>query len=153
MARYRQARRMGRDEDFDLESELKDLKDDPESDVRDVLAAVVSSCDPDMLSELSSALREVVENIDRGGNLTQWSEDRRFVRDQRRRQAKDRRRLGRDDLEPRGSVPSSGIERFASQPEYRREEGEDRRRMAGDVRMALDGSPSGVIRLPRVERG
>jgi hypothetical protein len=139
MARYRKARRFGaRDEgEFDLETELTDLRNDETADVRDYLAAIVASCDQGQLIELSAALREIVESFERGGNLSRWGEDRRFVRDQRRKH-------GRDDPPEFSGMPRTGGEMDPIN--------EDRRRvsLAGD-RMAYDRLPSG-LRLPRVER-
>lgn len=151
-------RRLGRDEERDIEQELADLRADPDADIRDFLAAIVNQCDPDQIAELSAALREITESMDRGGGLARWGEDRALVRDGRRRARDARRRMGRDDenlMPPRGSVggenelPRNGIERM---------QGEDRRgRLAGDRRMAYDSSPQGLFRrlIPgaaRVER-
>jgi len=145
MAKFRQARRFGRDED--LESAISALKDDPDADAGDVLAAVIADCDPDQIVELTSALRDIVASLERGGDLARWGEDRRFLADARRKDGRDgRRKIGRDEPEPftGGGRPRPGGEMDPI-------EGEDRRRgLAGD-RMAYDRLPSG-LRLPRVER-
>ena len=144
MAKFRQARqarRFGRDED--LESAISALKDDPDADAGDVLAAVIADCDPDQIVELTGALRDIVASLERGGDLARWSEDRRFLHDGRRKHGRDGRRVSRDEPEPFPGRPRPGGEMDPI-------EGEDRRRhMAGD--MVYDRLPSG-LRLPRVQR-
>jgi hypothetical protein len=129
MARFRQARRLGRDQELgSLKDEIASICEDPSGEFADILGVLVDHADPDQMVEIASAARELVDSLDRGGGPARWAEDRRFARDQRRR-------LGRDDPEPfsGGGMPRTG----GSMDPI---EGEDRRRrMAGD-RLALDSS-------------
>lgn len=99
----RDARRFARDEENTFEDDINELSQDEESGVKDILGLVAEHCDPDQMVELSGAIREMAEQMGHGVDLKRQAADIRFARD-RRRVARDARsrRLGRDDMDPRG---------------------------------------------------
>lgn len=135
MPKFTPARRMGRDQETDIAEELHRMIDDPEASLGDVIAAVVEAAgdDPDKQVEINQALSDVAEDRRRGRSPRQWAADRR----ERRLAARDgRARRARDNPPAFEGRPNPGGE---LDPLARRE-GEDRRRMAGD--MAYDNNNS-----------
>lgn len=118
------ARRIGADEEF------REMVDDPDTSFSELLAAIIDGASEEGQVEIAEALRDL--GMDTRGPRS-WARDRL----ERRRLSKDSdariKRMGRDDPWP---DPRNAAER----------EGEDRRRMAGDNRMALDRSPGGTFR-------
>jgi hypothetical protein len=147
---FTRPRRFGKDEE--ASEQLRQMLDDPDINIADLVAAAVEHCPDDQQEELHRALRELSE--DRRGPHA-WSADRlemrRLSKDMRDRRARDRR-LGRDfgpeNLTGRGSDP---IENFGRSEANRQidEAAGDRRRMGAD-QMAMDGRvPPGLARLWR----
>ena len=137
---FTRARRLGRDQEEGVE-QLRQMLDDPDIDVADLVAAAVERCPEHQREDLHQALRELGE--DRRGPRS-WASDRlerrRLGRDMRERRARDRR-LGRDfGPESMTENDSRPIEDFGrSEADRQIREVDDRRRMGAD--MAFDGSP------------
>jgi hypothetical protein len=136
---------MGKDEEEGRE-ELRRMLDDDGVDFGDILAAVIEHCGEDRREEVDEVLRSLGEDMRGRRGYRAWARDRLEMRDSRR--AADARRA-RDEPEPFPGRPRPG---GTMDPIV---EGEDRRRLAGD--MAYDAargesSPSGLFRLPRVLR-
>jgi len=137
MPRFTPARKLGgRDENEpDARQEIHELIDDPEASPADVIAAVITNYPDDV--DLHEMLHEVAEDVRAGRSYRQHAADR-LERRKIGKDARARRRLGRDDPDPFPGRPNTG----GSMEPLDRREGEDRHRRMGADSMAFDRGTS-----------
>jgi hypothetical protein len=135
--RFRTARRLGKDEEEEGRQDLHEMIDDPETSAGEIVAAIIDQCPDEERESLHEVLSEVANDIRSGNSYRAHARDR-MVRRRLSKDARLRRRVGGDDPPPFSGMPRTGGE---MEPLDRRE-GEDRRRMAGD--MAFDRGTSSL---------
>jgi hypothetical protein len=149
---YTRSRRYAFDQEDEGAAKLREMLDDDELDVGDLIACAIEYAPAHKQEGLHEAISGLSE--DRRGPRS-WArgrlEKRQLSRDLRQRRATDKR-LGRDldpeQLTDRYDRPIEGFGRSQANRDIDEAQGTDRRRMGSDA-MAMDGrrSPLDVLRF------
>jgi hypothetical protein len=120
-------------------AELREMLNDPDVSIADLVAAAIEHCPDDQLPELHQALTGLSE--DRRGPRS-WARDRlerrQLSRDMRSRDRRMGRDFGTESLTDNIGYPIENFRRSDADKEIREAGGQDRRRMGADG-FAMDG--------------